>query len=70
MVKRHFNIGFVVTHDGRLYKYTAKDSISSTVFDMAVSDFLDDGYTINEAQILAYENFAKNCDISVKEVTK
>jgi proteasome lid subunit RPN8/RPN11 len=70
MVIRHYRLGFVVTHDGRLYKYSANDTISSTVFDMVVSDFLDDGYSINEAQLLAYENFAKNSDISVMEVTK
>jgi proteasome lid subunit RPN8/RPN11 len=68
--KRGYSVGFVVTHDGRLYKYTAEEEINHKVFDMTMTKYINDGYNVNEAQILAYENISNNTKINVKEVLR
>jgi proteasome lid subunit RPN8/RPN11 len=67
-VYRNYSAGFVVTHDGRLYKYIAKEKINVSTYDMTVSRYLNDGHNLNSAQILAFIDYARDKNISVKEV--
>jgi hypothetical protein len=67
-VERNYSIGFVVTHDGRLYKYTAEELINEALYDLNVSDFINEGYDLNTAQLLTFNGFARNKNIFVKEV--
>jgi hypothetical protein len=68
--KRHYLSGYTVSHNGTVYEYKANDETNITAFDMAVSEYLDDGFDINNAQLLAYKSFSKYSNISVREVLK
>jgi hypothetical protein len=68
VVKRGYAVGFTVSHDGRLYKYKATTETNSIVYDMIVSEYLDDKYDINTAQMLAYAKLSQNGNIYVEEI--
>jgi hypothetical protein len=66
---RHkYKIGFVVTHDGRLFKYTSGDFINEALFDLNWQEYYVIGYDEIEAQIKTITKFAKDFNITFEEV--
>jgi hypothetical protein len=67
-VTMNYSTGFVVTHDGRLYKYTAKEYLTNSIYDFAFTKYLRQGLEFNAAMLSAYGEYAREKNISVKEV--
>lgn len=63
-----YKTGFVVTHDGRLYKYTSNQNVSNVLYDMYCQRFQRNGCDFIDAQILAIDKLAENMDITFTEV--
>jgi hypothetical protein len=66
--KRGYSLGFVVTHDGRLFRYTSSHLISNSTYEVYWQEFVDDGYDEVDAQIKAIRKFEANNDIRFTEV--
>jgi hypothetical protein len=68
--KHGYSQGFVVTHDGRVFKYTSNQAINNAIYDTYWAEFRDDGFDTVEAQIRAIQKIARNADIFIEEVIK
>jgi hypothetical protein len=63
-----YAIGFVVTHDGRVFRYTAHDKIIETAFDMNWHDFYNEVHDEVTAQMMAIQKLMMAADITCKEI--
>ena len=60
--------GFVACHDGKIFRYSAGERVSSSLYELYIQNFLDDGMSEYDAQIKALEKIKVNYDISFEEV--
>jgi hypothetical protein len=68
--KNGYTMGFTVSHDGRVFKYTSRELISETVYNAYWNRFVCDGYNYIDAQLLAIKRMSENAKISIAEVIK
>jgi hypothetical protein len=66
--KNCYSIGFVVTHNGRLFKYRSEKIITENLYHVYWLEFVEDGYDEIEAQIKAIEKISETGDIYFTEV--
>ena len=60
--------GFVACIDGKIFRYSAGERVSSSLYELYIQNFLDDGMSEYDAQIKALEKIKVNYDISFEEV--
>lgn len=66
---RHgYYCGFVACHDGKVFRYSAKECISSSLYELYIQNYLDDGQNEYKAQIKALEKICVNYAINFEEV--
>jgi hypothetical protein len=67
----HYTIGYTVSHNGCLYKYTANELIDIELYDQYVGAYIyQNPYAdVVNAQLEAYRKLSYNLNISVIEVT-
>jgi hypothetical protein len=63
-----YTFGFVVTHDGRVYKYSSNQAISDFAYDFTWQKYINRGFNDLEAQIMVLEQFSLNANITFEEV--
>lgn len=63
-----YSESLVICHDGSIYRYSANEKLSETLFDMYVAQNEKKGMSIKEAQLKALNKLMENHDISVTEV--
>jgi hypothetical protein len=66
--KRGYKCGFVVTHDGRLFRYSSNHIIDNNTYQAYWRKFLEQGIDSVKAQIKAIEQFMYNGDVTFTEV--
>jgi proteasome lid subunit RPN8/RPN11 len=67
-LNHNYHTGFVVTHNGRLFKYSSNQEINDTIYDYYWQGFYKELNNEVEAQIKAIEKIARNSDIYFEEV--
>jgi proteasome lid subunit RPN8/RPN11 len=67
-IKHGYSAGFVVTHNGRVFKYTSNQQISDSVYDITWQKYHNRGYDEIEAQIMTLRQFMRDADITYEEV--
>ena len=60
--------GFVACHDGKIFRYSSGERVSSSLYELYIQNFLDDGMSEYDAQIKALEKIKVNYDINFEEV--
>lgn len=60
--------GFIACHNGKVYKYSSKQKISSTLYNLYISEYLDSGIGEFEAQIRTIDKLKENYLIEFTEV--
>ena len=63
-----YSIGIVVCHDGKVYLYSSNQEVNRRYYDLAVADFIKQGYNECEAQVHALNELMRNFDIQFKDV--
>lgn len=63
-----YKMGFVACHDGKLFRYTSKQEISKTLYNLYIDEFLNDGIGEYEAQIKAIEKLMNSYAVDFTEV--
>jgi hypothetical protein len=66
--KHGYNTGFVVTHDGRVFKYSSNEAISDIIYEKYWQNFIDEHYDEVNAQKMAIDKIAQNAKIIFKEI--
>ena len=64
-----YAMGIIVCHDGKIYMYSASEEINEKYYSMTVAEYLNQGYTENEAQIMSLNHIKERFDMQFKEVT-
>ncbi len=64
----NYNCGYIACHNGKLYGYRSDQSVSESLYNLCVGDYLDEGLSEDEAQIKALEDIKRNHDIDFWEV--
>lgn len=64
-----YAIGIIICHDGKIYMYSVSEEINETYYGMTVAEFLNQGYTEDEAQLIALNHLKERFHIQFKEVT-
>lgn len=68
-VQNGYAVGYVLCHDGTIYKYSApKEAIARTIYEMRVDSFKVEGYNEREAQLMAMKYLSEYYDFVFKEV--
>jgi hypothetical protein len=68
--KHGYSCGFVVTHNGRVFKYSSGEPISDVIYEKYWQSYIDNKYDVLTAQQKAIEKLSQNADISFTEVLK
>ena len=63
-----YEFGVVVCHNGRVFKYLSKQSISKPLYDLYIGEHIANGYSEFEAQLKALEKLKENHLIDFEEV--
>jgi hypothetical protein len=63
-----YSLGFVVTHNGRVFKYTSNESISDILYAKYWQRYVDQHYDDVEAQKKAIFDISRNFNITFEEV--
>ncbi|MDR0986465.1 MAG: hypothetical protein LBL98_02055 [Ruminococcus sp.] len=63
-----YSLGFVVTHDGRVFKYKSFNRIENSTYQAYWEEFIGSGLEEVDAQLSTIEKFESNLDIICKEV--
>jgi hypothetical protein len=66
--KNNYAIGFVVTHNGRIYRYTSGQEISDVAYDIMWQKYFNRGLDEFDAQIKSIEQLMIDADITFEEV--
>lgn len=64
----NYGIGIVACHNGRVFRYSSKQIVSKSLYNLYVGEFLDEGYDEYDAQLKSLEKLKENHLIEFKEV--
>ena len=64
-----YAIGIIVCHNGKIFMYSVSEEINEKYYSMTVAEYLNQGYTENEAQIMALNHIKERFKMQFKEVT-
>jgi hypothetical protein len=68
--KHGYTTCFVVTHNGRVFRYSSHEEISDSIYLTYWDEFVSQGYSNIEAQIKAIQSMANVSKIKIMEVLK
>ena len=64
-----YGVGYILGHNGTIFEYTAPSRyIRSTIYDLTIADFKEQGYNEYEAQVKTLDALAEEFGFSFKEV--
>ena len=63
-----YDSGYVICHNGKVFRYHAKECVSPALYKLHIQNYLDDGYDEFEAQIKTLEKIKSNYAIYFEEV--
>jgi hypothetical protein len=66
--KHNYSLCFVITHNGRVFKYNSDEAISDIIYEKYWQYYIDLKYDDLEAQRKAIEKLSQNADIMFSEV--
>ncbi|MDE7230973.1 MAG: hypothetical protein K2N56_10885 [Oscillospiraceae bacterium] len=66
--KHGYHSGYVVCHNGKLFRYSANERVSPSLYKLHIQNFLDDGFDEYNSQIKALEKIKLNYAIKFEEV--
>lgn len=66
--KNKYKMGFIACHNGRIFKYSSEQEISSSLYNLYINEFLDDGFEEFDAQLKTLEKLKENYIIDFSEV--
>lgn len=66
--KHGYHSGYVVCHNGRIFRYMSHERVSTSLYELYIQKFLDDGLDEYNAQLKALEKIAENHAIEFEEV--
>lgn len=64
-----YQIGIIVCHDGKIYMYSVLEEINENYYHMTIAEYLNQGYTESDAQLMTLQHLQERFDIQFKEVT-
>ena len=64
-----YKMGIVACHNGKVFAYTSHQKISEELYNMYVGQFLTEGKSEFDSQLLALKELRRSYDINFKEVT-
>jgi hypothetical protein len=70
MFTHKYKIGFVVTHDGRVFKYTSQEEINSVIYYKYWQRYIGQHFEEIDAQIMAINDLSRNFEITFEEVKR
>jgi hypothetical protein len=68
--KHGYHCGFVVAHNGRVYKYSSGEPISDIIYEKYWQSYIDKNFDELTAQQKAIEKISQNADITFTEVLR
>ncbi|MDE7194971.1 MAG: phage minor capsid protein, partial [Oscillospiraceae bacterium] len=68
VVRYGYSKALVLCHDGKIFQYTANETINGALYDAYVQRFSNEGLSQFDAQIKALKKISENCDIDFGEV--
>lgn len=66
--KHGYHSGFVACHNGKLFKYSSREQVNSSLYGLYIQKFLSDGFNEYNAQVKALNKIMENHDIDFEEV--
>lgn len=66
--KHGYHSGYVACHNGKLFKYSSSEQVSTSLYGLYIQKFLGDGFNEYNAQIKALNKIMENHDIDFEEV--
>ncbi len=66
--KNKYDFGIVVCHNGCVFKYSSQQSVSKSLYNLYIGEYVDNGYTEFDAQIKSLEKLQENHMIHFEEV--
>ena len=63
-----YEIGIIACHNGRVFKYSSKQTVSKSLYNLYIGEYLDKGYNEFDAQLKALEKLKENHLIEFEEV--
>ena len=63
-----YEAGIIACHNGRVFKYSSKQTASKSLYNLYIGEYLDKGYNQFDAQLKALEKLKENHLIEFKEV--
>lgn len=66
--KNGYAFGIIACHNGKVFKYSAAQKVSEMLYNLNISDCIDEGLEEFDAQIKALEKIKKNYLIDFEEV--
>jgi hypothetical protein len=70
MFTHKYKVGFVVAHNGRVFKYSSQEEINSVIYYKYWQRYIGQHYEEVEAQIIAIKDLSRNINITFEEVLK
>ena len=66
--KNGYKVGFVACHNGKVFRYTSEQEVSKTLYNLYISEYIDDGMSDYDAQLKALMKIKENHAIDFSEV--
>ena len=66
--KNNYKFGIVACHNGRIFKYSSKQIVSKSLYNLYISEYLDNGFDEFNAQLNALDKLQENHLIYFEEV--
>lgn len=67
--RNHYRFGIIACHDGRIYKYYARERLEEDLQKLYMAFYMKRGYNEEKAQLEALQKIQKNYDMDFKEVS-
>lgn len=66
--KNHYRFGIIICHDGRIYKYYARERLEEDLQKLYMAIYIKKGYNEEKAQLEALRRIQANYDMNFEEV--
>ncbi len=63
-----YEMGVIACHDGRVFKYSSRQFVSKSLYNLYIGEYLDEGFNEFDAQLKTLEKLKQNHMIDFKEV--
>lgn len=66
--KNNYRAGFVACHNGRVFGYTSNEYVNERIYNMYIQNFIKEGYSEFDAQLMSLEKLSQSLDVKIWEV--